>query len=213
MTVFSICNIKGGSGKSTTAIHLAAYLHNKKIKTAVVDCDGQQTISAWINLVSNLEDVTIFKSTNPDDIEDAILELEQTHDAVIVDVAGSSEELMKIVLSLSNRTLIPLAPSPLDITSTVSTIKQVIRARRRTAKEISATVLLNKVVKNTTLAQETREMFVNYDGIEFSSVEVPQTQRLMKLASNRQTVFDSSENKDIAKLYTQIFKEFTGGRS
>lgn len=213
MTIFSICNIKGGSGKSTTAIHLAAYLHAKGTKTAVIDCDGQQTISAWIELVDSLEGVTIFKSTDTDEIEDAIAELESTHEAIVVDVAGSSEELMKIVLSLSDFVLVPLAPSPLDVTSTVATIKQIVRARRRTARKINATVLLNKVVKNTTLAKETRQLFLEYEGVEFSPVEIPQAQRLMKLASKKQTAFDSKSSRDLAQLYTELFNQFVGVKS
>lgn len=207
MTIFSICNIKGGSGKSTTAIHLVSFLSNHGFKTALVDCDGQQSLSAWANSVDSLKELTIFKSTDTDEIEDEIIKLESSYDAVVVDTAGSSEETMKIVISLSDRVVIPLSPSSLDITSTVATIKQVVRARRRTAKNISATVFLNKVVKNTTLLKETRELFADFDDIKFSSVEIPHTQRIIRLTSDKQTAFDSKSNEDLANLYSQLFDQ------
>ena len=211
MTTFSVCNIKGGSGKSTTAIHLVAFLVKNGFKTALIDCDGQQSVSAWANSVNTLEKITLFKSVDTDDIEDGIIELESNHDAVVVDTAGSSEEAMKIVISLSDHVLTPLAPSALDITSTVATLKQVTRARRRSAKEISATVFLNKVVKNTTLAKETRELLRGFEGIDFITVEIPNTQRIIRLASNGETAFDSKSNQDIAKLYTELFNKLIGG--
>lgn len=210
MTIFSVCNIKGGSGKSTTAIHLVSFLSNHGFKTALVDCDGQQSLSAWVNSVNSLKDLTLFKSTDTDEIEDEIIELESSHDAVVVDTAGSSEETMKIVISLSDQVVVPLSPSSLDITSTVATIKQVVRARRRAAKDILATVFLNKVVKNTTLLKETRELFVNFDDIEFSSVEIPFTQRIIRLASEKQTAFDSKANQDLANLYSELFNHLIG---
>lgn len=210
MTTFSVCNIKGGSGKSTTAIHLVAFLVQNGFKTALIDCDGQQSVSAWTNSVETLENITLFKSVDTDEIEDGIAELENNHDAVVVDTAGSSEEAMKIVISLSDHVITPLAPSALDITSTVATLKQVARARRRSAKKIAATVFLNKVVKNTTLARDTRELLQGFEDIDFSTIEIPNTQRIIRLASNGETAFDSKSNQDIAKLYKQLFNKLIG---
>lgn len=150
---------------------------------------------AWANSIDKLKNnVTVFKSTDSDEIEDTIIELEKIHEYVVVDTVGSSEETMKIVISMSDQVLTPLAPSPLDITSTVATIKQIVRARRRSAKDISATVFLNKVVKNITLAKETRDLFNAHNDIEFSPVEIPSTQRMIKLASSGETAFDSKKN-------------------
>jgi chromosome partitioning protein len=208
MTIFSICNIKGGSGKSTTAIHLVGFLSNNGFKTALVDCDGQQSLSAWATSVPSLQDLTIYKSTDVDEIEDNIVELESTHDAVVVDTAGSSEETMKIVISLSDQVVIPLSSSALDITSTVATIKQVVRARRRSAKDITTTVFLNRVVKGTTLLKEARQELEEYkDVIELSPVQIPQAQRIMRLPSDNQTAFDSKANKDLADLYNKLFNQ------
>lgn len=209
MTIFSICNIKGGSGKSTTAIHLVSFLSNKGYRTALVDCDGQQSLSAWANSVLSLQELTIYKSTDIDEIEDNIVELETSHDAVVVDTAGSSEETMKTVISLSDQVVIPLSSSALDITSTVATIKQVVRARRRSAKDITATVFLNRVVKGTTLLKEARQVLVGFKDkdIKLSPVEIPHTQRIIRLSSDKQTAFDSKANQDLANLYSELFNQ------
>src|SRR5947208_119015 len=44
--VITIASFKGGVGKSTTAIHLAAYLQ-KKAPTVLIDGDPNRSVCAW----------------------------------------------------------------------------------------------------------------------------------------------------------------------
>lgn len=50
MRIVSICNHKGGTGKTTTAIHLAAAFGMSGLKTLVVDLDPQSFLSAYMGL-------------------------------------------------------------------------------------------------------------------------------------------------------------------
>jgi chromosome partitioning protein len=45
--VIAVCNQKGGSGKSTIAMHLAAALHALGHRVLVVDADPQNTLVRW----------------------------------------------------------------------------------------------------------------------------------------------------------------------
>lgn len=44
--IVTIASFKGGVGKTTTAVHLAAYLH-RKASTVLVDGDANRSASAW----------------------------------------------------------------------------------------------------------------------------------------------------------------------
>lgn len=48
MPVIAVINRKGGSGKSTMATHLAAWLANQKIAVMLGDVDRQQSTRAWL---------------------------------------------------------------------------------------------------------------------------------------------------------------------
>lgn len=47
--IIAIANSKGGVGKSTFAVHLAAWLQRQGHRVTLADCDTQQSSSQWIH--------------------------------------------------------------------------------------------------------------------------------------------------------------------
>ena len=46
--IIVVANSKGGVGKSTIAVHLAAWLHEQGHKVTLADCDTQHSSSDWL---------------------------------------------------------------------------------------------------------------------------------------------------------------------
>lgn len=69
MLKVSIWNLKGGQGKSTTAVSLGAVLANQKFKTLLIDLDGQRTLSFALGLDGNQPTaVDWLRTANPETI-------------------------------------------------------------------------------------------------------------------------------------------------
>jgi chromosome partitioning protein len=58
--VIAIANQKGGVGKTTTAINLAASLAAAEVNTLIVDCDPQSNTSSGLGLAKDSERVNIY---------------------------------------------------------------------------------------------------------------------------------------------------------
>ena len=50
LVIIVIANSKGGVGKSTIAVHLAAWLHEQGHSVTLADCDTQHSSSEWASV-------------------------------------------------------------------------------------------------------------------------------------------------------------------
>ena len=58
--VVAICNRKGGCGKTTTAVNLAAELGRRKIPTLVIDLDSQGHAGIGLGIAAAFLGITLF---------------------------------------------------------------------------------------------------------------------------------------------------------
>ena len=66
--IIALTNSKGGVGKSTVAVHLAAWCAGQGRRTALVDADAQGASSLWLHEAA--PDVTVSRLQTPDENTD-----------------------------------------------------------------------------------------------------------------------------------------------
>jgi chromosome partitioning protein len=112
--IVGVTNTKGGSGKSTVAIHLAHAAQEDGKDVCVVDADSQGTVKDWANARSNdRQTPRVIYDDDPLSLRGTIERLQS--DLVIVDSPGGLSEMTGEVLGVSDLALVPLTPSVLDL--------------------------------------------------------------------------------------------------
>ncbi|MDQ3621839.1 MAG: ParA family protein [Verrucomicrobiota bacterium] len=138
MTI-TLCNGKGGSGKTTLSILLATALAESGHNVAVRDCDPQATASRWI-------------------AETARLKLAITgehYDALIIDTPPRLDSpTLPESLAIADAVILVTSPSPADLWTSRDTVSFL---QTHFPKPGRARLLFNQVQSKTVLARELAE--------------------------------------------------------
>lgn len=209
--IISIANQKGGVGKSTIAFNLSAALAEKKNTVLVVDADPQGTVSMWgkarTRHKANKINPNITFTENPWTPEDILkLSQKQNYDFVIIDCGPANNKATKATLVVSNLTIIPISPSPLDINSARSTIELIEEGTSRGATKSKIRLLISKKIVGTNLAKEARDACQMLK-LPILKTEVSQRIALCESAITGQSVLEYAPNSMAAEEFIALKKE------
>lgn len=126
MPVILFTNPKGGTGKSTTAIHLAHSLVLDGQSTLLIDTDPQGSLVDWAD-ASEHPPVQVGIANNAAELKEGVNHFKDEFEWIIIDTAGKLAELVSTAINLSDLVVIPTQPSPLDswaVGSLVETLEQ-----------------------------------------------------------------------------------------
>ena len=165
MRVITVLNQKGGAGKSTVLMNLAAMLQESGMNVLVADVDPQATSSGdWADSAGEDLPFDITGSTSPAQLA----QLRQLpYDVVLVDTPGSMEagDVLAAVLSQSDFAILPMEPGPLSVKPLMRTIEELVAPTG-----IPYRVLVNKVdprVPND--AEDAMELLRTYEVPHFTT--------------------------------------------
>lgn len=150
--IYGLTNSKGGVGKTTIAVHLAAWLAKKKRPVTFIDADPQSSASQWIlelKLPIKLEQLT-----EPKEIIHRVAKLAaDAHDIVIDGPAGLSTTTRAIMLC-ADRVFLPCGPSILDLRAASKAVT-LLREAQKSRKGFPKGMLIpNKLQKRGRLSRE-----------------------------------------------------------
>jgi chromosome partitioning protein len=151
-TVIALTNSKGGVGKSTVAVHLAAWCHQCGRHTALVDADAQGASSVWLHEAE--PDIAISRLQTPDEILDQVPRLVTQFDVLVIDGPAGLSEVTRAVLLVANLALLPCGPSVLDLRAVQEAIRVVGQAQRIRGGPPHAVLVPNKLQVQYRLTQE-----------------------------------------------------------
>lgn len=157
--VVTIGNLKGGVGKSTTAVFLACYFARRGLRVLIIDADPlSQTAYSWHRALERahaktpqdpatpkpLFDMFPFPSPHVDDcITDKAASGQ--YDVIIVDTGGESEKILQGAVRESHELIITSAPNDAETERIPSTFDEARGALAGTDRTVNVRVLLVKV--------------------------------------------------------------------
>ncbi|MGB3300665.1 MAG: ParA family protein [Phormidesmis sp.] len=122
--ILVIFNGKGGVGKTTTAVNLAAiFAENQSV--LLVDADTQASASWWVNRGDRPQNFDISKETDPTLL--GKLKNITDYDIIVVDTPPAlSSEALAAVIPIADYLLLPTPPAPMDIAALVQAVRTTI---------------------------------------------------------------------------------------
>jgi chromosome partitioning protein len=124
MATISIASAKGGCGKTTVAILLAAELALDGYKVALLDCDLNQHASAF-GIKAEISDLTIIGNVTEANVLAELKKAESKQDVVLIDLPGGSSTLALKALQRSHLVLVPTQASLPDVRDAMKTLAQI----------------------------------------------------------------------------------------
>ena len=160
MAVVAVVGNKGGAGKTTLCINLAAGLATRA-PTVILDADPQRSSLQWRTLADRDDAVAVMDAT--DDVAGAVRRTRSQHRYVVVDCPPSVHaEQTAQALQVCDLALVPVQPSPLDLWATVH-IEDRVEAAKQANPRLRAVLVINQLEPRTRLSQLMRQALAELD--------------------------------------------------
>lgn len=163
--IIALTSQKGGSGKTTIAMQLAAGLALRGYRVVVADLDPQASSTRWIGSAPPTVPFPaelVCPCGSDKDIEQALRPAANRADFVVIDCPPSIEHPhVALALDLCDLAIVPVVPNPTDLWATRAT-ERMILDRRRTRPSLVGALLPNRVMR-TALAADVLSVMRDFD--------------------------------------------------
>lgn len=158
-TILAIGCVKGGVGKSTTAMFLALCYQRLGATVLVIDADPKNGASRkWSRRAKKAGTPLPFHvAAHPSpDLAEEIEEngWQDDYDLIIIDTGGESDRIWKAAAKVADRLLMTFSPSPADMDALPETAEAVADTVRHHDKHVD--ILLVKAKGNSTMHMQAR---------------------------------------------------------
>jgi chromosome partitioning protein len=151
--VITISQQKGGTGKTTLAVHLAlAFIKYHNLKVAIIDTDPQGSLGKWFMIRSekkNSDDNLTFKTASLWGAQYESKTLKKDHDIVIIDTPPKIESDARPAIEAADLVLIPMSASHVDFWATGAIVDIAKKANKKILIQINRSNQRSKLITKT----------------------------------------------------------------
>jgi len=152
--IVALVNLKGGVGKTTSALYFAAVSEERDEKPVVLDADNERSALEWAAAGELPFEVL---AAQKDGLARQARALEQEGRTVIIDAPPNSREVLWAAAAVADRVVVPVAPTGVDVNRLRATL-EVLLDVEATRGGLDTSILLTRWDRRKRLAREAEEL-------------------------------------------------------
>jgi len=199
MTTIAIISQKGGAGKTTLALHLAAAAHDSGRVALVVDTDPQATASQWAAWREETPPEVI--DSPPPRLAAKVAQAKaQGAQFIVIDTPPHADSAARAAVEIADLVLIPCRPSAFDLSAIQTTAKLVQLLRK------PAFVVFTAGSPNAPRVYQEAGELVEGFGTPACPIQIPDRAAFRHASAEGRTVMEFEPNGKAANDVRQLYE-------
>ena len=202
--IIGVLNQKGGVGKTTLSVNLAAALVRIGGRVLLIDADPQGSALDWaaaregepLFSVVGLPRATVHKEIDT---------IGKGYDHIIIDGPPRVTDLARSAIMASDVVLIPVQPSPYDVWAADEVVKLIDEARIYKEK-LKSCFVVNRKIANTAIGRDVREALLAYP-VHVLNASVTQRVVFAEAAAQGRAVYEIDPQGSAAEEMQAVLAE------
>jgi chromosome partitioning protein len=202
--ILAVLNQKGGVGKTTLTLHVAAGLALQGARVLVVDADPQGSARDWAAARTVLPLFPVVGLDRPTLHRD-VPTLAADYDHVVIDGPPRTTEVTRSALLAADVVLIPVQPSPYDVWACAQLVTLLKEASvfKETLKSV---FVISRKIVNTAIGRDVGEALAAY-ALPVLHTAIAQRVAFAESAATGQTVLETDPHGPAAREVTRLIRE------
>ena len=203
--ILGVLNQKGGVGKTTLSVNIAASLARTGARVLLIDADPQGSALDWAAARDGEPLFSVVGFPRPT-IHKEIAQLGLGYDHVVIDGPPRVTDLARSAIMASDVVLVPVQPSPYDIWATADLVELVKQHIEVTDGATQAAFVVSRAIKGTRIGAEITEALTGY-GLPVLQSRLTQRVSYPGTAALGTTVLDAEPDGEGAREIRALMNE------